>query len=146
MAFLGPLMVLELHKLSEPMTKDSTFGLRTLTQTTMVGIHLTKVTVDPMHSQTMELSGMIPIMTDTGTIHYLHSEGMRVRIHTEPVTKTDSVAPMVTVTGTLTKEMYSLPTTNNGLILILMVMETITTTMCNHLLNCTSTKEATLFR
>ena len=135
--YRGLQTVRESLKRSEGTTKVSTFGLRTLIQTTMVGIHLTKATADPMHSQMMVLSGMIPTMTDTETIHYQHLKEMRVQILTEPVTKTGSVAPMATVMVTLTKEMCFQPTTNNGLILILMAVETITTTMYNHLLNCT---------
>ena len=90
-----------------------------------------------MHSLMMALNGMTQIMTGMETIHYLHLKGMRVQILTEPVSKTDSVAQMAMATGTPMKEMYSQPITNNGLILILMAVETITTTMCNHLLNCT---------
>ena len=86
---------------------------------------------------TMALNGMILITTDLETIHYPLPKEMHVQTLTEQVSKTGSVAPMAMVTGTLTKEMYSQRTTNNGLILILMDEETITTTMCNHLLNCT---------
>ena len=103
----------------------------------MDGIHLTKEMAEPMHSLMMALNGMTQIMMDMETIHYLHLKEMRVQILTEPASKTDSVAQMAMVTGTPTKEMNSQPTTNNGLILILMAVETITTTMYNHLLNCT---------
>ena len=108
----------------------------------MGGIHLTKEMEGPIHSQMMARNGTILIMTDMGIIHYPHQKAMHAQIHTALVLKTGLVAQMAMVTDIQTKEIVSLQTLNNGLILIPTVVVTITTTMYNNSLNCMLIKEA----
>ena len=108
----------------------------------MAGILQTKVTERAMLSRMKELNGTILTMMDMEIIHYLRIKEMLARQRLGQAGRTALAALTEMEMAILTKEMYSLPITLNGQILMVTDTATITITMLSHLQNGTQIKKA----
>ena len=108
----------------------------------MAGILQTKVMERAMLSRMKELNGTILTMMGMEIIHCLRIKEMLARQRPAQAGRTALAAQTEMEMVILTKEMYSLPITLNGQILMVTDMETITITMLSHLQNGTQIKKA----
>ena len=108
----------------------------------MAGILQTKAMERAMLSRMMELSGTILTMMGMETTHCLLIKEMHVLQRPAQVGKTALAVQTEMEMAILTKEMYSLPITLNGQILMLTDTAIITIMMLSHLQNGTQIKKA----